>query len=327
MRRKWPTRSEPADLPVRSAGARRRRLAERNPDRRVFLRRYRSGVTSASDAAHRDVDVRQRLRRDWPWILAFAGVVNAAFIIVTAGFGWDAHAYWLAARGPLYTGAPNAPDAYLYSPAFAQLISPVARLPWPVFAALFSLVSAVLLAWMLQPLGLRLGVALWLAATPELASGNIFIWLGALTVVGLRHPGAWVGAALTKVTPCLGPLWFAVRGEWRRLGISLGTIALVAGTSYLVDPAAWQAWFAFLGSHLASVGGPVGSIFVPGPAVHLPIAVVLVVWGARTNRVWTLPVAMVLATPVFGIAAVTMCAAIPRLGANAGDHSVRRRTR
>lgn len=277
-------------------------------------RGYCSRVLSASDASHRGgVDVRQRLRRDWPWILAFAGVTNAVLTIATAGFGWDAHAYWLAARGPLYTGAPNAADAYLYSPAFAQLISPAARLPWPAFAVLFSAVSAILLAWMLQPLGPRLGIALWLAATPELASGNIFVWLGALTVIGLRHPGAWVGASLTKVTPCLGPVWFAARAEWRKLTISLAAIVIVGGASYLIDPAAWLAWFAFLGTHLSSVGGPVGSFLIPGPLVRVPLAIALVVWGARTSRLWTLPAAMVLATPVFGIAAVTMLAAIPRL--------------
>lgn len=284
-------------------------------------------MSSAPDASRSDVDIRYRLRRDWPWILAFAGVVSASLTIATAGFGWDAHAYWLAARGPLYTGAPNAADAYLYSPAFAQLIAPVAHLPFPAFAALFSLISAVLLAWMLQPLGPRLGIALWLAATPELASGNIFVWLGALTVIGLRHPGAWAGAALTKVTPCLGPVWFAARAEWRKLAISLATIAVIGGASYLVDPTGWRAWFEFLGSHLGSVGGPVGSFLVPGPLIRVPVAVALVIWGARTNRRWTLPVGMVLATPVFGIAAVTMCAAIPRLNADAGDRPARTHSR
>lgn len=267
------------------------------------------------------VDVRQRLRHDLPWVLALAGVVNAVLWTVASRFGWDSHAYWLAAQGDLYSRAPDTSDAYLYSPAFAQLIAPLGQLPWPVFATVFALVPAGLLAWMLRPLGLRLAVPLWLASTPEIASGNIFIALAALAVVGMRHPGAWTLSALTKVTPCLGPVWFAARGEWRRCAIALAATTTLVVASYVIAPTAWHDWVAFLSSHLGSVGGAVGNPYFPGPAVRLPVAVGFVIWGARTHRVWTLPLGMALATPVFGIISLTMLAAIPRLRARSDAES------
>ena len=73
-------------------------------------------------------------------------VVAAVFLILlflfgmgvayTLGFGYDSHAYWVAAQdlGHLYERPPLARDAYLYSPAFVVLLWPLAQLPWPIFA-------------------------------------------------------------------------------------------------------------------------------------------------------------------------------------------------
>ena len=41
-------------------------------------------------------------------------------------------------------------------------------------------------------------------------------------VLGFRWPFTWAFVLLTKVTPGVGLLWFAVRREWRSLAIALG---------------------------------------------------------------------------------------------------------
>jgi hypothetical protein len=53
---------------------------------------------------------------------------------------------------------------------------------------------------------------------------------------------------------------------------------------------------------------------VPIPfLVRLPFAVVLVVWGARTDRRWTVPVAGMLALPALWYGGLTMLLAIVAL--------------
>lgn len=68
-----------------------------------------------------DIDVKARLKRDWPWLAAIAAASISVGLVRIQGLGYDSHAYWAAARGDLYTGAPDTPGAFLYSPAFAQL--------------------------------------------------------------------------------------------------------------------------------------------------------------------------------------------------------------
>ena len=62
------------------------------------------------------------------------------------GLGYDSHAYWLAVQDMdrLYGAPALARDAFLYSPAFAQLIWPLGLLPWPAFCVLWTLLSAVI---------------------------------------------------------------------------------------------------------------------------------------------------------------------------------------
>lgn len=115
-------------------------------------RRQMSQRRVAKRVNARHIDLRYSLRRDVPWILAFACLTQAIAVIVAYRYGYDSHAYWLAWRHPLYGAAPTTPDAYLYSPAFAQLIWPLAQLPWPVFATIYSLLLLAILAWLLKPL-------------------------------------------------------------------------------------------------------------------------------------------------------------------------------
>ena len=50
--------------------------------------------------------------------------------------------------------------------------------------------------------------------------------------------------ALTKVTPGIGMLWFAVRREWRHFAIAAGATLAIAVASRLVAPDLWQQYFA-----------------------------------------------------------------------------------
>src|SRR4051794_36956044 len=182
-----------------------------------------------------------RLLRDTTWILGFASAALAVFYIQSEGWGADSRAYWMAWHGPAYTTGPMTKDAYLYSPAFAQLIWPLAQLPWPVFAGIVSLTLGVVLVWLLRPLGWRWAVPLWLAGLPEIVSGNIFILL-ALAAVSFSRPPAWALPALTKVTVCVGPVWYLARREWASLAKSLLAIAVIAGVSVLISPQLWADW-------------------------------------------------------------------------------------
>lgn len=49
--------------------------------------------------------------------------------------------------------------------------------------------------------------------TEDVVRGNIHTLLAIATVLGFRHPAAWTAVLLTKVTPGVGLVWFAVRRE------------------------------------------------------------------------------------------------------------------
>lgn len=221
--------------------------------------------------------------------------------------GGDAHAYWLA-RGDLYAGSVvGEHGAYLYSPAFAQLLVPLQALPWDAFHVLWAGLNGLVLALMLGPLS---GPAMM--TTPvaqEVLTLNVHLLMAGAIIVGFRYPAAWSFLLLTKVLPGVGLLWFAVRGEWRNLGIALGATAVIAGVSFALAPDLWREWIGvLLSSHPATTG-----YLVPIPLpVRLLLAVVIVTWGARTNRRWTVPIACSLALPVLWIAGLAvMVAAIP----------------
>lgn len=259
---------------------------------------------------------------------AYGGLITWISLMVMShvGPGNDAHAYWRVWQVPrdaVYSIAPGEVDAFNYSPAFAQATWPLAQLPWPVFGVLFTLAATATFVHLLRPLGWRLAVPLLLCCTPEIFSGNVFWALALVAVVTLR-PGArpataalWSVVLLTKVTPALGPLWFALRREWARLGWSVAATIAVVAVSAALSPDLWRDWIAFLLDQERSTEA-VGSRAFGPLAVRLPLALALVVWGARTDRVWTVPLAMALATPVIGLASFTVLAAIPRLrGADA----------
>ncbi|CAM3620567.1 glycosyltransferase 87 family protein [Nocardioides zeicaulis] len=249
------------------------------------------------------------------WFLAVVGTFESAAHLALSGVGWDARAYWGAWRGSMYEGHVGDPGHFLYSPAFAQIVWPLAHTTWPVFVAVLVVLNAVGLAWLLRPLPLLVAVPLWVAGSQEVLSGNVFVPMAVVAVLGMRLPQLWAFVALTKITPCLGPVWFAVRGEWGAVARAAAATLAVVLVSALVAPGLWVEWGHFLLDQARVSGGPTGWEFIPGPLYRVPVALVLVVWAARTDRVWLLPVAMVLATPFLWNGSFTLLAAIPRLRA------------
>lgn len=231
------------------------------------------------------------------------GVMVLAHVFGLIQTGVDAHAYWSSNPLDPYGGVrPAQQDAYFYAPVFTQLLGPLHLIPWELFIGLWSILLSAALVWMA---GLWSGFALlMLPVFAELSVGNIHLLLAAAIVAGFRWPWLWSLPLLTKVTPGIGLLWFAVRREWRSLGIALGATAALSLASFAFAPSLWFRWVETLG---AAAKAPDWVFIVPVPlAVRLLLAVPLVVWGALTDRRWTVPVAAMLALPILWVNGLSM---------------------
>lgn len=229
--------------------------------------------------------------------LFVAGMGYTAFIVAGAAANpnafMDSHAYWAARLGaPYVVSQVGARDAYLYSPAFLEVIWPLKLLPLPAFTVVVEVCSVAALVAQTGPL---LGVALLYPPTYyELLFGNVNFLLALAIVAGFRFPALWSTVLLTKVTPGVGLLWFAVRREWHSLLTALAATAALACISFVLSPGQWVAWVAVLAKNAEHQTG----LELLGPlAVRLPVAAALVAWGARTDRRWTVVAGATLATP------------------------------
>ncbi len=254
--------------------------------------------------------------------LTVAGLIFAAvyLVILVGGQGFlDAHAYWAAHLDHLYQGAVvGGRDAFLYSPVFAQLIAPLTALPFGAFIAIWTALELAGLFWLLRPLPWSWRVPFLLLASPELVSGNVHVFLAVAIASGFRYPASWAFVLLTKVTPGVGLLWFALRRQWRSLAMALGTAALLVAASYLAAPQLWRDWVAVL---LANTGtGGVSELAIP-LYLRLPVAVAIAIWGALTGRRWTVPAAATLAVPAFYLHTLTTLYAIFPLELDPGARS------
>jgi hypothetical protein len=78
--------------------------------------------------------------------------------------------------------------------------------------------------------------------------------------------------------------------------------------SFVTMPDAWAQWVGVL-SRVAGRDGTWAAVPIPF-LIRLPFAVALVVWGARTNRRWTVPVAGMLALPALWYGGLAMLLAV-----------------
>lgn len=260
-------------------------------------------------------------RRAGPW-LGVAWLWAAVSLYMTWLFwrrgdvGYDSHAYWLAWRHHrMYAGEPNAQDAYLYSPAFAQAIWPLAQLPWALFATFWTTAAALTWAWLLWPVALGLRIPLLIVCLPQVLIGNIWCLLAVVLVLGFRYPGAWSISLLTKVTTSMGIVWFLARREWRPAVRALAVTAVIAAISAVISPALWAQWMHLLLHSYSHVSDTSASTIPLWP--RLPAALGLAIYGARSCRTSFLAAAAAVAAPVFAVtlllSSLFMFAALPRL--------------
>jgi Glycosyltransferase family 87 len=224
--------------------------------------------------------------------------------------GWDSRAYWGVWRNGIYTHAPGTLDAFNYSPAFAQVIWPLTLLPWPAFVTVWSSLLVACLAWLTWPMGRKWGPLVFVLCLPTaITIGNVDGFLAVVAALGLRRSGMWVLPALTKVVPTMGPLWFAARREWRPLAKWGLLLALLIGVSAAANPGLWVQWADFVRTAPPpAVGRAYGPLWIRAAG-----ATALVIWGARSDRRWTIPVAMVLASPLPGPQTLVILTALGRL--------------
>jgi hypothetical protein len=237
--------------------------------------------------------------------LVHFGPIAAVLLVGAAYAAWqlmggapesqDSKAYYLASLDDPYARSLVGGDyAYLYSPAFAQALAPLRLLPIGWFVAVWTLVLVAALAWTARRLALPL--LLFQPVIASIALGNVELLIAAAIVAGFRWPAAWAFVLLSKVTPGIGLVWFAVRREWRALAIALGATAGIAAISFAIAPGLWFDWANVL---MRNGGTTVSLPTLPGPLwLRVLAGGVLVAWGARTDRRWTVPVGAAIAVPV-----------------------------
>ncbi len=242
----------------------------------------------------------------FPWlvVLLVAGFVAATTVsssLTIPYLAWDSHAYWtaLGAADPYAGARVGSIGAFLYPPPFLQLLIPLGRLPWPLFAfgwaALLTTTAIALLRRVPSRHHWLLPILVWVAAA-DIWAGNINLLLAYAVVIAMEQPAAWPIVGLTKVTPLVGLLWHPLRREWRATWIAIGLTAGLGLLSWLAAPNLWRDWFSQV-VFGAPVDGYQQSLPVP-LAVRLPLAAGLVWWGARIGRPALVPLACAIALPV-----------------------------
>jgi hypothetical protein len=249
------------------------------------------------------------------WLLTAIGLLLLALVV----FGVipydlhpnDSHAYWVVNPADPYRDARlGGVDAFLYAPAVAQLLASFTHLPFEVFRVLLGAVSLGALA--------VAGGAYTLVVPgviEDLVRGNIHVLLAAAIIASFRWPGLWSAMLLTKVTPGVGLIWFAVRREWRALAqVAVVTALIVAVSILFFGSGLWQEWIRLLATSAESPRTYTYLGIAPPPLlVRMPLAVVVVAWGALTDRRWTVPVAAFLALPIIWPSGFALLAAVPPL--------------
>jgi hypothetical protein len=185
--------------------------------------------------------------------------------------------------------SPYRPDrCFLYTPPVAQVMTVIQSVvPFDAFVITLRTLEMISLVLLTGP---AIGGALLIPAVEiELNAANINILLIGAVLLGFRYPWTWAFVILTKLTPGVGLLWFAVRREWRSLAIAVATTGAIAAVSFILAPGLWGAYLSAL------VAAPDESSFPIW--LRLPFAAAIVIWGARSNHRWAMVVAVFLALP------------------------------
>ena len=246
--------------------------------------------------------------------LTIIGIVSLPYIalinVAKSMFGFDAYAYWAIDLGDLYGrsfGNTSDLGAFRYTPAAGQFFAPFHLLSWELFLGLWTAAMFAALIWLAGRSWLLL-----LAFPPiplELYHGNIHLFMAVAIVIGFRYPIAWAFIVITKVSPGVGALWFAFRGEWRKFVIAVGGTAAIAAVSYLIAPNVWREYTSTMVDNLTYDPGHPYPVPIPVP-IRMAIGAAIVWWGARTDRRWVVPVAVAVSLPIIwfhGFAVLAAC--------------------
>src|SRR6476661_6020109 len=187
--------------------------------------------------------------------------------------GFDALSYYLYSIDNPYWLAHGTMGSFVYSPIAARLFQFDALLPFWQFLWL----------WM----ALLVGTVLWLGGRRR------WLWILAFPPVALELYHGNVHLLIAAA-------------------IALGVTAALVAVSLAFDFRLWQQWVER--DLLVSFATPPSQPQIAIPLlIRLPAAAALVIWGARTDRKWTVPMAAALAMPVLWISAFAVLAALPAL--------------
>jgi hypothetical protein len=256
------------------------------------------------------------------------GIVLAAFywwqLTTTGGAPVDLRWYWEADPNNLY---PNPEllqrNGYNYSPAFELIVGWGRLLPFETFVLMWRAMLLVTFVWLAGPLAVF--VLFLYPVASEINAGNIQLLLAAAIVLGMRGgwwTSTWAFVLLTKVTPGVGLLWFALRRRWRELAIAIGVAAVIAAVTFVVWPDRWFAWLRLM---TAGTPPPVSPFYLPFWP-RFGVAVVIVMVAAWRGWHWPLVVAGTLALPAFYTISPSMLVGVlPFARVAAGRWTARRR--
>lgn len=238
-----------------------------------------------------------------------AALTGTGFIfglLLIEGMTWrtDAAVYWLADLDHLYSGVAGEPLAFLYSPAYAQVLEPLRLIPLETFVWLWRFAELAVLTYAARWLTLPILLVVW-PVTGELVVGQVHLLMAAAILASRRWPGLWAAVILTKPTLGVGLAYYIGKRDGRALAIALGTLVVVAGISFALAPSLWFDWVQVL--RLSQPGQP--EAFDWPVWIRLPFAAGLAfVAGARDWR-WLEPIAAVLALPVLWWVGLSMATA------------------
>ena len=292
-------------------------IGEASPGR---LREFGRATSAAASAiAHRVVvfAVPARLRRvyvppaysaiDRIAVILFGLVCGILQAVGRFPLPQDAWSYWKADLANLYPANWGPDGTYIYPPPLAQITTLLQPIGWQVFIVVWTTLLWAALAYMLGRWAwvfVGLGIAALALGLPYEAgdvlghalNGNVQLFIAAGLVFALRgNVLGWLPGLLTKVVSGIGLGWYLFRGEWRALVLSLAAAAAVAAVSFIFVPSQWFEWIGWMARN-ASVPSPIALEPVPF-LVRLPMSLALLVWGARTDRAWVVPIAVGWGTP------------------------------
>ena len=215
---------------------------------------------------------------------------------------FDAHLYWSSGPDHMYPTEWGIAGGYVYAPPLATLIGVLRPIGWPLFIVGWTTLSWFAL-WYCVRAWVPVVVVASFALVPFIGGnvvgylfmGNVQLIMAAAIVASVRGWPGW--SAIPVLTKLVGItlVWYVARREWRNLGIAIGATAVVVLVTFILNPTAWFDFLTFVTRNRIDQS-PVPLVPVALP-IRLAFSILLVTWGGRTDRAWTVPVAAGLAIP------------------------------